>query len=126
MSAILLDTHVLLWWLAEPERLARPTRDLLEDRSRRILVSAATAWEIAIKRTLGRLDCPGNLREAIDEQGFEALAVSIEHALEVASLPLHHADPFDRLLVAQSRIEQASLVTADPRLGEYGIAVIPA
>ncbi|MBM4104755.1 MAG: type II toxin-antitoxin system VapC family toxin [Phycisphaerae bacterium] len=126
MSAVLLDTHVLLWWLAEPERLAPRTQELLADRSRRILVSAATAWEIAIKQTLGRLDCPGNLREAIGEQGFEALAVSIEHALEVASLPLHHSDPFDRLLVAQARIEQASLVTADPRLAYYRINLIPA
>lgn len=126
VTALLLDTHVLLWWLAEPSRLAPKTRSLIADRATRVLVSAASAWEIAIKRTLGRLDCPANLEAVLEEQGFEALPISMAHALEVATLPLHHADPFDRILVAQARLEGLALVTADTRLTAYGVAVVEA
>ncbi len=126
VMALLLDTHALLWWLAEPTRLSVKTRSLIADRGTRVLVSAASAWEIAIKRTLGRLDCPANLEAILDEQGFEALPISIAHALEVATLPLHHADPFDRILVAQARIEGLGIVTADARIADYGVVVVEA
>jgi len=126
VTALLLDTHALLWWLAEPSRLSGKTRSLIADRSKRVLVSAASAWEIAIKRTLGRLDCPANLEAILEDQGFEALPITVAHALEVATLPLHHADPFDRILVAQARLEGLAIVTADARLAAYGVAVVEA
>ena len=126
MTALLLDTHVLLWWLEGSNRLSPTTRSRIADRSTRVLVSAASAWEIAIKRTLGRLDCPDNLMAVLDEQGFEPLAISIGHALEVATPPLHHADPFDRILVAQAKLEGLAIVTADARIAAYGVAVVEA
>jgi PIN domain nuclease of toxin-antitoxin system len=109
-------------------RRTKPPRaqDPIASRVTRVLVSAASAWEIAIKQTLGRLDCPANLEAVLEEQGFEALPISMAHALEVATLPLHHADPFDRILVAQARLEGLALVTADMRLTAYGVAVVEA
>lgn len=109
-------------------RRTKPPRaqDPIASRVTRVLVSAASAREIAIKQTLGRLDCPANLEAVLEEQDFEALPISMAHALEVATLPLHHADPFDRILVAQARLEGLALVTADTRLTAYGVAVVEA
>ena len=126
MRPHLLDTHVLLWFLGEPDRLSEPTRSLIENRGNRMLVSAATAWEIAIKRALGRLDCPANLEEILADQHFESLSISIAHALEVASLPLHHGDPFDRMLVAQALVEDCTIISRDKRVLQYDVPYVQA
>jgi PIN domain nuclease of toxin-antitoxin system len=119
---ILLDTHVLLWCLAEERRLDRATRSLIEDPSTEVLFSAASIWEIAIKAGLGRADFrlpPGEIAQAATDTGFAELPVRSSAACLVAELPLHHRDPFDRLLIAQAITEPARLYTADKELVPY-------
>ena len=119
---LLLDTHVLIWALNEPAHLATATRDLLEDPSNEVTFSAASIWEIAIKAKLGITDFgfrPDQIARSARETGFVELPVSAEAAARVADLPLHHRDPFDRLLVAQAMVEPMRLYTADPQLAHY-------
>jgi PIN domain nuclease of toxin-antitoxin system len=116
---LILDTQVLLWSLLAPKRLSARERQLIDDGE--VLVSAATLWEIGIKTAIGRLDCdPRQILEAIQPAGFEPLAVTGQHAVIAAALPRLHADPFDRVLVAQAQVESALLVTRDTALRDYG------
>ncbi len=87
-------------------------------------MSAATVWEIEIKRATGRLDAPGNLIEAVDASGFDHLPITLEHAVAAGRLPLHHRDPFDRMLVAQARVEGLTLATADPEITRYDVPTV--
>lgn len=115
----LLDTHVLLWLLAAPERVPEAVRALLADRANPLMVSAASALEISTKIRIGKLDAPtltATLPRRIDELGATPLAISVEHALLAGSLRWEHRDPFDRILVAQATIERATLVTVDRAL----------
>lgn len=117
---ILLDTHVFLWAVTDNRRLRASTRSLLNDADE-IWVSAASIWEIAIKSRIGKIS--GNsheLADAIETSGFRELPVLSRHAARVAALPLHHTDPFDRLLIAQAASEPLQLVTADSALVAYG------
>ncbi len=119
---LLLDTHLLLWALARPERLDRETRASIEDTGNDVLFSAASLWEIAIKSALGRADftvAPDAVLSAALQTGFIELPVRAATAARVATLPPHHRDPFDRLLVAQAIDEPAQLYTADPLLEPY-------
>ena len=119
---VLLDTHVLLWALAEEDRLDQATRALLEDPETSVFFSAASIWEIAIKARLGRVDFavrPADIAHAARDTGFEELAIRSAAAALVAELPLHHRDPFDRILVAQAITEPLRLYTADPLLRPY-------
>jgi PIN domain nuclease of toxin-antitoxin system len=119
---IILDTQVLLWALLEPQRLSARERQLIEDGE--VLVSAATLWEIGIKTAIGRLDCdPRQVLDAIQPAGFEPLAITGLHAVAAAALPRLHADPFDRMLVAQAQLESALLLTRDSALSGYGPVV---
>jgi PIN domain nuclease of toxin-antitoxin system len=120
--SLLLDTHVLIWW-DEGRRLAPEARRAIEEADA-VYVSAATAWEVAIKIGLGRLRPTRTVEEATRESGFLELPVTFRHAERVASLPAHHRDPFDCLLVAQAEVEQLTLVTRDPVFGRYPVAVI--
>jgi PIN domain nuclease of toxin-antitoxin system len=114
-----------LWALFDPERLRPTVRDVLSDLRNELWVSAASAWELAIKRALGRIDLPPEFDDAIRVLGIKPLAVTQEHAFAAGSLPLHHhKDPFDRMLVAQARIEGLTLVTRDARLTRYEIPVL--
>lgn len=126
MKAHLLDTHALLWWLSSPKRLSAPARRVLERKSNRVFVSAAAVWEMAIKRTLGRLDYPSNLGEVLRDEAIDVLDVGLPHALAVADLPLLHSDPFDRMQVAQARVEGLVLVTRDPQITAYDVEVLTA
>ena len=121
---LLLDTHVLLWWLSADRRLPRASREILASEENDVAVSAATVWEIAIKRALGRIDVDlGELLTAISADGFVELPVRFAHSRILESLPRHHDDPFDRLLVAQSIAEGRRLVTHDQSVLRYaGIA----
>jgi PIN domain nuclease of toxin-antitoxin system len=125
---LLLDTHALLWWLGEPERLRPEAREAIAAPQALVCVSAASAWEIAIKLALGKLAIPPDARtwlpEALAASRFTPLAVTIEHALGVEQLPSHHTDPFDRLLIAQALAEQLTLVTRDPAFRPYGAPLI--
>lgn len=119
----LLDTHCWLWLQAEPERLPSDLLTRLADAGTELYLSAASGWEIAIKYSLGKLPLPEPPASYVPDRmavsGTAPLAVAHSHALAVADLPPHHRDPFDRLLVAQSRIERLTLVTADPALTAY-------
>ncbi len=125
---LLLDTHVLLWSALEPERLSRAARTAIEDEENEVYVSAASAWEIAIKQSLGKLilDLPAEqwLPAVLRKSAFEALEVNIATALRVRALPWHHRDPFDRLLIAQALEENLTLVTHDAQLASYGVLLL--
>ncbi len=120
---ILLDTHCWLWLQVAPERLTAEIRDLLADPEHDLLLSVASAWEIAVKWSLGKLPLPAPPAEYVpsrlERQGVLALAVELRHALHVAVLPLHHRDPFDRLLIAQAQLERLHLLTSDQALAPY-------
>ncbi|MDX1968285.1 MAG: type II toxin-antitoxin system VapC family toxin [Planctomycetaceae bacterium] len=122
----LLDTHTLLWWFDDPQQLSGPARAAVADTRNEILVSAATGWEIAIKRGLGKLTAPVDLESAIRQSGFRELPITLEHALTIERLPVHHRDPFDRLLIAQAIVETATLITRDAELATYGVPILPA
>lgn len=122
---LLLDTHTLLWWLAEGPHLGSAAATAIETETA-VFVSAATAWEIAIKRAAGKLRAPADLAAAVREEGFQELDVTLSHGLAAGALPLHHKDPFDRMLVAQAQIERLTLVTSDRRIRAYDVAVLPA
>lgn len=123
---LLLDTHVLLWALAEPERLSDRARSAIEARRNTLYVSAASAWEIEIKRSLGKLEAPEALEDALASLGASELPIRLAHAEALRALPMHHRDPFDRMLVAQARVESLVLISADPLLACYGVTTISA
>ncbi len=124
MTGYLLDTHVLLWWLREPERLPVPARDAISNADHRIFVSAAAVWEMAIKKSIGRLDVPSNLPEVLAEDRIEVLDIDIHHARAVADLPMHHQDPFDRMQIAQARHEGLIFVSHDRQVQQYDVPLL--
>ena len=124
---LLLDTHVLLWAAHDPDKLSAKARAAIIEPANELWFSAASIWEVAIKATIGRSDFEfdaGVLRRALVENGYVELAVDSRHAAEVAALPRIHRDPFDRLLVAQARIEGCQLLTVDRTLADYGSPVV--
>ena len=127
---ILLDTQVWLWLHLAPDRLAEGARALLEDEDNRLFLSAASAWEIAIKHALGKLSLPELPERYIPPRllrdSIESLPVSIQHACRVATLPPYHRDPFDRVLVAQAQVEALPLMTADSQLAPYDVELLAA
>jgi len=127
---ILVDTHCWLWMVGAPDRLSRRARELLRSADNELLLSAASAWEIAIKYAIGRLELPGEPAAVVPDwmrrTGVMALPVLHSHAVRVASLPPHHTDPFDRLLVAQAQLERLPILTADRAVGDYGVEILGA
>jgi PIN domain nuclease of toxin-antitoxin system len=121
---LLLDTHAALWFLRGDERLGESAAQHLLDETNRVLLSAAVVWEVAIKRSLGKLVVPEEYLSLLLGAGVQALPVSVEHAAAVAGLPWHHRDPFDRMLVAQASIEHAALVSCNDALSAYGVTLI--
>lgn len=119
---LLLDTHTVLWWAADDPHLPATVAALIAEDEHEVLISAVVAWEIAIKRGLGKLEAPADLDAALLAGGAIELPVSIAHARRVEALPEHHRDPFDRLLVAQALVEDAVLVTQDAALAAYGVS----
>jgi PIN domain nuclease of toxin-antitoxin system len=127
---ILLDTHVWLWLLLEPQRLSVPAVGLLEDNSNELLLSAASAWEIAIKHAAGKLKLPVApemyVPDRMQRTNVLPLWITHLHATRVGGLPPIHRDPFDRLLIAQAQFEDLPVMTADPRFAPYGVRVLEA
>lgn len=125
---LLLDTHALLWWLLDSPELGATARAAIADPAQRVLVSAASAWELATKQRIGKLpeagDIVTNFSAYLRKQRFEPLPISAEHALAAGQLPGPHRDPFDRMLMAQAQIEGAAVVTTDPVFRDYGLAVV--
>ena len=121
---LLLDTHAALSWPAGDERFGEEAAARLSDRAAEILLSAVVVWEISIKRSLGKLDAPGDLAAMLLGAGARPLPVTLDHAAAVERLPWHHRDPFDRLLIAQAGIEGAALVSGDEALDPYGVPIV--
>ncbi len=120
---LLPDTHAALWLLGDDERLTQRAIDLMLDPGNELLLSAAVVWEVAIKRSLGKLDAPDGFARLLLDAGAGALPVTTEHAEAVESLPWHHRDPFDRILVVQANIEGAAILSADAALRRYDVRV---
>ena len=119
---LLLDTHILLWACATPEQLGEAARAALTEAQNDVFVSAASAWEIAIKRKLGRLEFPvDRFDQVLRDMSFTALPISLSHALAAGDLPRHHDDPFDRMLVAQARTEGLTLMSGDAQVRRYDV-----
>jgi PIN domain nuclease of toxin-antitoxin system len=123
--SLLLDTHVVLWWLADAPDLPDEVKDRL-DHEPDARVSSATIWEIAIKQALGKITGPPDLPERVRDSGFRELPITAIHAMAAGRLPLIHRDPFDRMLVAQARCENLTLVTRDAHCQQYEVPVLPA
>lgn len=123
MNGLLLDTHVVLWWLEDNPALSDDVKDTI-DIQRSIYVSAVVPWEITIKQSVGKLEGPSGLQQAVNDRGFRELPVTFEHAMGVGLLPHHHKDPFDRLLIAQARHEQLTLVTHDEKINWYEVTTL--
>ena len=123
---LLIDTHVLLWWLDDHPTLSKKAKDAIADGKKLVFISAVVIWEIRIKQKLEKLEIPNNFRKVLDSQPFEQLDITVEHAHAVGDLPTHHRDPFDRMLVAQTKVEHLTLVTRDIRLKKYKIPIIEA
>jgi PIN domain nuclease of toxin-antitoxin system len=121
---LLLDTHVVLWWLADDPSLDDAVRHAISDPDNTVFLSAVVVWEIRIKQMIGKLDLPPEFADVLADQDFVELPVTVVHALAVGELPPIHRDPFDRMLVAQAKVEGLTLVTRDSALGEYGVAVL--
>ncbi len=120
---LLLDTHAFLWWRTDDRRLKAPARRAIAEAGI-VFVSAASAWEAAIKARLGRLSLPESMEAGVVQSGFEKLPIVFSHAEAAARLPSHHTDPFDRMLIAQAQLEGLTLVTHDRRLQPYEVPIL--
>lgn len=117
---LLLDTHLLLWWVANSGSLSEQARALISDPENTIFVSAVSLWEIWLKESLGKLHVPPDFEDKLALESFESLPLTGPQTRQVARLPWHHRDPFDRMLIAQAQIEDLTLLTADDRVSAYG------
>ena len=120
---LLLDTHTFLWWRGQPDRICASARNAIAE-AQVVFVSVASAWEIGIKQSLGRLRLPSSVEEGVEHSGFEKLTITFAHAERAATLPSHHGDPFDRMLVAQAQAEGLVLVTNDRQIQLYDLQVL--
>jgi PIN domain nuclease of toxin-antitoxin system len=123
---LVLDAHAFLWWARDDATLAAAARGAIADPANDVIVSAATVWELEIKRALGKLQAPPDLVEVIGEEGFSCLPVSGQDAADAARLPAHHRDPFDRMLIAQAMRLNAVLITRDAAFEPYGVPILVA
>ena len=123
---IMIDTHVLLWWLDNPKKLSNQAAQLIENTENNILVSAAVVWEIVIKKSIGKLVAPGNLIEVLQDEGFISLPITDRHAMKMEELPLLHQDPFDRIQIAQALTEGFTFVTRDNKILQYSVTCVEA
>ncbi len=122
---VLLDTHIVLWWLADDPSLPARASTVIADAETEVVVSAATVWEIEIKRAAGRLEAPDDIVGALLANDFDTLSITPVHAVTAGRLPAHHSDPFDRMLIAQAQVEGVTLITVDGRLSDYNVELLP-
>jgi PIN domain nuclease of toxin-antitoxin system len=122
---LLLDTNALLWSLLEKERLSPGAANAIRDTANDVFVSVVSVWEIEIKRAKGKLHVPVDIEPSLATQGFNSLSIDLRHARAVESLPRHHRDPFDRMLVCQAQLDNLILVTSDETMRRYPIATLP-
>lgn len=126
MKRLLLDTHVFIWWMSGSANLGSMAIKQISDPENKVFISAVSVWEMMIKRQLGKLECPDNLDSIIEELGFEQLDISAQHAVQTDHLPMHHKDPFDRMLIAQSQVDGLQIITKDERFSDYQVSLIDA
>ena len=124
MSALLLDTHVLLWWRGDYRRISARAREAIADPGHVLFFSAASIWEMAIKHAAGKLKMPPDILDTFEQRGFTELQMSSRQGLIAGALPAHHGDPFDRMLVAQAQSEKLTLVTNDARIAAYDVPML--
>lgn len=122
--SFLLDTHILLWFLENDPKLSNQVRQVITNHKNLIFVSAISAWEISIKQSLGKLIAPSNLEEALRFSHLEVLAMTLVHGIKVADLPMHHKDPFDRMLIAQALVEGLTIITVDQKFKFYEVPLL--
>jgi PIN domain nuclease of toxin-antitoxin system len=123
---LLLDTHALLWWLADDPQLSPKARSVIADPDNTVFLSAVVVWEIRLKQAIGKLKVPRSFGEVLAGQPFSELPVTVAHANALVGLPAVHRDPFDRMLVAQATVERLTIVTRDDDIPRYGIATVTA
>ena len=125
---VLLDTYTFLWWITDDNRLSSSASEIITNGDNELFLSAATGWEIAIKAQLGRIKLPKEPYPFIADQlrlnGIQSLPIHMSHALHVYSLPNHHRDPFDRMIIAQAQLENLSILTMDPQIAKYKVKVV--
>ena len=121
MQRFLLDTHTLLWWLNDSPQLGPRCRQMISNDRNQVFVSAATTWEISIKMAFGKLRAPEDMDSVVEDEGFSKLPISLYHGQLAGSLPAHHRDPFDRMLIAQAQAEGLILITADENISLYNL-----
>jgi PIN domain nuclease of toxin-antitoxin system len=121
---LLVDTHTLIWALADPDQLSTTAEEAIKSEASDVFVSIISPWEIAIKKSLGKLRAPDDLGPQLAAKRFEILPISLPHIEALETLPYHHRDPFDRLLVAQAQVERLSIVTADSQFEDYDVSTI--
>ena len=126
MKRLLLDTHVLLWWLSDDSQLGEKTRRAISNPRNQVYVSAASTWEISIKKTMGKLSAPDDMDAIVEDEGFDKLPITLFHGEQAGLLPEHHKDPFDRVLIAQAQSEGLIIVTNDEKITQYGIRTMDA
>jgi PIN domain nuclease of toxin-antitoxin system len=124
VTSLLLDTHVLLWWLSDDARLPERMRAAVADGENEVFVSAASAWEMSIEAALGKLTAPDGLREEMEQQGFTELPITVDDGLAAGALPRHHDDPFDRMLIAQATRRGLQLLSVDRRFSDYDVRLL--
>lgn len=122
-NRFLLDTHIFLWWLHDDKKLKASVRKCLETTDNRIFVSVASAWEISTKHRIGKLPWKTTVEECFEKSDFEVLNITLSHALALNALPLHHKDPFDRILIAQAQSENMTLITDDTKMKRYSLTL---
>ncbi len=123
---LLLDTHVLLWWLDDDPTMSTSAYEAIADGHNLVLISAASVWEIVIKQSLNKIQLPDNFQDVLLSQPFHLLNVRVEHVFRVGRLPILHRDPFDRILIAQSQVEGLTLVTRDKMISQYEVPCLQA
>ena len=126
MNGLILDSHVLLWWSEDAGSVSQPARVRIAAPDTPVFVSIVTPWELAIKESLGKLQVPGNTREALNSDQIDLLSIAPTHIDVIRTLPHHHRDPFDRMIIAQAIVEGLTVVTRDRRFPAYDIEVLPA
>lgn len=120
----LLDTHIILWWLTNPKQIAPKASKIISDQENSIFISNASLWEMAIKKSLGRLTLPRNIVEILQTEGFQIMPIGHEEALGISDLPPIHQDPFDRMLVMQAKLHNCVLITRDKNVMDYPVITI--
>ena len=122
----LVDTHIFICWMKQDKRIKKEIKSILQDPQNYIYLSIATVWEIVVKKKIGKLKVPHDWKVTLKESNFLLLPISLEHVYKLENLPLHHRDPFDRMLVSQAIVENATLITGDNKLWQYDVALLKA